>query len=629
MCLLGSGSVVSLSRAAAPRGRIRCAQCLRRGFGDKLAILDGTIVTSAVLSEMDVRGDAPREAFVEDHPTQRRRRVTARTAEELNVAVEKVEQQWFSELLNLRSRGSSSWARQGAEAKSAPPDFLTAWKKEALEQTVTLPDPLQPAPSQEYRVGSLFEPLQFDVPAGPVNLADYGYFRSSMENAQQLRLTERAERLTEYPVPRPVPKTFPARIKALEPKSADLRWYEYLSAELRLRRQHAQAYNAWLVRLLADRELYFKNKKATFEAASGICVAHWQNGKSQWEENIAADRAKLQELRSRYEQESPTEYFTAELNSIPLPAWCPRDCELQFNEDDGILLIECQLPYFGNVAIMKTKTLSAGAQLASANQREVRDFTTQFPYLLVLRLMWGIPQIDYRHRVGMVCCNGFVVYDDPATGQRRRDVIMSVVARREDLEGIRLERVEPEACFRKLKGVAAAKLWELVPIQPLIRFNKDDKRFIAAKDVLNTTGRDTNLATMEWQDFEHLIRDLFEKEFASNGGEVKVTQASRDRGVDAVVFDPDTLRGGKFIIQAKRYTNTVDVSAVRDLYGTVINEGASRGILVTTSNYGRDSHEFAKDKPLILLNGANLLHLLSKHGYAMRIDIKEAKDLSR
>jgi len=138
---------------------------------------------------------------------------------------------------------------------------------------------------------------------------------------------------------------------------------------------------------------------------------------------------------------------------------------------------------------------------------------------------------------------------------------------------------------------------------------------------------DENLATMDWQDFEHLIRELFEKEFGQAGTEVKITQASRDRGVDAIAFDPDPLRGGKFVIQAKRYTNTVDVSAVRDLYGTVVNEGANRGILVTTSNYGRDAYDFSKDKPITLINGANLLHLLEKHGYHVRIDLKEAKQL--
>jgi len=38
---------------------------------------------------------------------------------------------------------------------------------------------------------------------------------------------------------------------------------------------------------------------------------------------------------------------------------------------------------------------------------------------------------------------------------------------------------------------------------------------------------------------------------------VKVTQASRDRGVDAIAFDPDPIRGGKFVIQAKRYNITL------------------------------------------------------------------------
>mgnify|MGYP003514069371 FL=1 len=124
-----------------------------------------------------------------------------------------------------------------------------------------------------------------------------------------------------------------------------------------------------------------------------------------------------------------------------------------------------------------------------------------------------------------------------------------------------------------------------------------------------------------------LIRELFEKEFSQYGGEVKVTQASRDGGVDAVAFDPDPLRGGKIVIQAKRYTNTVRVSAVRDLYGTVMNEGATKGILVTTADYGPDAYEFAKGKPLTLLNGSNLLHLLEKHGHKAKIDLKEAKQI--
>jgi restriction endonuclease Mrr len=60
---------------------------------------------------------------------------------------------------------------------------------------------------------------------------------------------------------------------------------------------------------------------------------------------------------------------------------------------------------------------------------------------------------------------------------------------------------------------------------------------------------------------------------------------------------------------------------------TVLNEGASKGILVTTSDYGPDSYEFAKGKPLVLLNGANLLNLMEKHGHKAKIDLKEAKTI--
>lgn len=104
-----------------------------------------------------------------------------------------------------------------------------------------------------------------------------------------------------------------------------------------------------------------------------------------------------------------------------------------------------------------------------------------------------------------------------------------------------------------------------------------------------------------------------------------VTRASRDYGVDALVHDPDPIHGGKFVIQAKRYVNTVDVAAIRDLFGTVQNEGANRGFLVTTSSFGPDAFAFAKGKPLSLIDGAHLLRLLQEQGYTFRIDLKEAR----
>jgi restriction system protein len=194
-----------------------------------------------------------------------------------------------------------------------------------------------------------------------------------------------------------------------------------------------------------------------------------------------------------------------------------------------------------------------------------------------------------------------------------------------DFQRLNLAQIDLKTCFRSLKGISGGRLTDFSPVRPVISLDKNDPRFVAAYAVADSLDQKTNLAAMDWLDFENLIRELFEKEFSKDGGEVKITQASRDGGVDAIAFDPDPIRGGKIVIQAKRYTNTVGVSAVRDLFGTVHNEGAIKGILVTTSDYGPDAYEFAKDKPLALLSGSELLYVLERHGHHARIDLKEAK----
>jgi restriction system protein len=258
-----------------------------------------------------------------------------------------------------------------------------------------------------------------------------------------------------------------------------------------------------------------------------------------------------------------------------------------------------------------------------ATQRQ--DLYDNVLYAMVLRTIHELFEADTVNALASIIFNGWVTSLDKGTGNEVSRCILTINVTRQEFLAINLANVDPRQCFKKLKGMSSAKLSDLVPVAPLLDLNREDRRFVQSYDVTGTIQEGDNLAVMHWEDFEHLIRELFEKEFGGQGGEVKVTQASRDGGVDAVIFDPDPIRGGKIVVQAKRYTNTVGVAAVRDLYGTVINEGAMKGILITTSDYGPDAFHFAKDKPLTLMNGANLLYLVEKHGKKARIDLKEAK----
>jgi len=67
--------------------------------------------------------------------------------------------------------------------------------------------------------------------------------------------------------------------------------------------------------------------------------------------------------------------------------------------------------------------------------------------------------------------------------------------------------------------------------------------------------------------------------------------------------------GGRVVIQANRHKDAEAVSTIEDLCGTMINEGANKGTLVTTSRFGRDAHNFAEDCPIELVDGGLLSQL--------------------
>jgi Zn-dependent peptidase ImmA (M78 family)/HJR/Mrr/RecB family endonuclease/DNA-binding XRE family transcriptional regulator len=144
-------------------------------------------------------------------------------------------------------------------------------------------------------------------------------------------------------------------------------------------------------------------------------------------------------------------------------------------------------------------------------------------------------------------------------------------------------------------------------IPPQIEPLKHPKLY-AVTDKLSRPQR-PNLMALSPEEFESLISHLVKQV----GLEPHQMQSSRDGGVDFVARDPRPVFGGKVIIQAKRYTKRVGVSPVRDLFGTMHSERASKGIFVTTSDYGKAAYEFADDKPLELISGHHLLRLLKEH----------------
>ncbi len=370
--------------------------------------------------------------------------------------------------------------------------------------------------------------------------------------------------------------------------------------------------------------------------------AIWENYRDKWnaeqdamEKEFLArqseENAKVDALEAAWRDGQPeavAEHASIVLEASEYDEAILKQWDVQYDADNKLLLVEYRLPTPEELPIIKSvKFVASTTELKATtiSERDKRALFDDLCYQVCLRTIHELFEADVPDHLDAVAFNGWTESVDRATGQKVTSTILSVMVKKEEFLDINLEQVDPKTCFKSLKGVSAASLVGLNPIAPIIEFEKADKRFVDARTVDMSDDGTTNLAAMDWEEFEHLVRELFEKEFASRGGEVRVTQSSNDGGVDAIAFDPDPISGGKIVIQAKRYTRTVGVSAVRDLYGTTMNEGAIKGILVTTADFGPDAHKFASDKPLTLMTGSHLLHLLEKHGVKAKIDLQGAR----
>jgi restriction system protein len=362
-------------------------------------------------------------------------------------------------------------------------------------------------------------------------------------------------------------------------------------------------------------------------------ISEWEIGKRDFDTKQQEQGAAIERQRELYLSKSPeaiTDYCDLVLSASQYPDYFPQEYWLSFDSENGQLIVDYLLPAAAAIPTLKqVKYVQTRDDFDEVHLREseLNSIYDALCYQVCLRTIHEIFEADRVDAVLSVVMNGIVRFVNPATGKQAESCIISLQANKSEFLKIDLGNVEPRACFKALKGVGSSKLHSMVSVAPIVSRPFDDVRIVEGLSVVQDIDGTSNLASMDWEEFEHLIREIFEKEFASSGGEVKVTRASRDGGVDAIAYDPDPIRGGKIVIQAKRYTNTVSVSAVRELYGTVVNEGATKGILVTTASFGPDAYEFAKGKPLTLLNGANLLHLLFKHGHRARINLSEARAL--
>ncbi|MFJ3041595.1 restriction endonuclease [Streptomyces tendae] len=317
----------------------------------------------------------------------------------------------------------------------------------------------------------------------------------------------------------------------------------------------------------------------------------------------------------RREPDAVVEYFSAALyTSTAWPEGFPRRVAMTYDPAARQLVVDWELPAVGVVPQSKYVRYMYAADQYRETPRPAGQRRALYKEVLAQCMLLVLHELfaaDASGALDSVALNGFVDGHDPTTGRRSQIFLATVMAACSSFRELHLAQVDAESCLAEaLRGQLSTRPDQLVAIRPGRRPEEVGHR-------VATHGGDEepDLYEMDPITFEGLVAELFE----AMGMQAVTTQRSNDGGVDVRAFDPTPIRGGQIVVQVKRYRNTVPPTAVRDLYGTVQDAGANKGVLVTTSGFGPGAHTFANGKPLELIAGRELVDLLRRHGLRGRL----------
>ena len=331
-------------------------------------------------------------------------------------------------------------------------------------------------------------------------------------------------------------------------------------------------------RLLAERRREYERQAAAEADAAA-------------EHNAEVDQFE-RDFRAR-DPEAVAQFCTLTLDSSVYPEGFAHRTRVLYRPEPKEVIVEFELPPQSVIPTERDyKYVMARDEITTVDRpvKEIKDRYARLIAQVALRTIHEIFACDQAGIATVVTFNGHVSTKDIATGQPIRPCLVSVSAAREAFASFVLADLDPVACLRKLNALVSNHPYDLEAVRPVVDFELllTQYKFVEGMDAVAGLDSRPDLLDMTPTEFEHLVRQLFEK----MGMKSWVTQASKDDGVDGVAVNEDPVFGGLCIIQAKRYRGPVGVEAVRALAGVMEDKHATKGILVTTSWVTKDGHAF-------------------------------------
>ncbi len=269
--------------------------------------------------------------------------------------------------------------------------------------------------------------------------------------------------------------------------------------------------------------------------------------KGQYDRQVAEEREKITLQHAeidKFQQDllagSPqaiVDYFTMVLAASSYPDGFPQHAKIAYVPESKQLVVEYDFPTFGIVPEVGSYKYVKSKDHVTETARPLTQRKAAYSSVVAqvtLRSLYEVFRADRIGHVDTIVFNGYVDSIDKGTGRSIRPCLITVRTSRDIFRSLNLSQVDPQACLSALNASVSKSPAELAPVRPVLEFSMVDPRFIDEIDVLSGLDQRPNLMELTPSEFESLITNLFQK----MGLETRLTQASRDGGVDCVAYDP-------------------------------------------------------------------------------------------
>ena len=213
-------------------------------------------------------------------------------------------------------------------------------------------------------------------------------------------------------------------------------------------------------------------------------------------------------------------------------------------------------------------------------------------------------------------------YEPNSRASRRASMVASQIEKFEGLVKSRLEKDHAPSDGAKLDsrieqlgvrigedlrlGMATVGRETDAKFQQLMMLYKTQIPQIKAREVRRKTLDQTveQLLRGTPRGFEVYVADVFRN--LEGFQDVELTPQSNDRGVDIFAW----YKGARVAIQCKLYKGTIGAPTIQAFVGAMLDSGANKGYIVTTSQFTLSANNMVLDHPIELIDGIRLRELI-------------------